>query len=153
MFTFLWHTMSLHVGSRVARCSCMTSPPAAEAVDWQCGSLVLSGVVVWIDHRTSVFCIGVRPAVALRRQTHSDTDQTQNAPVWRSSRLNSHHHTRHDKTVLCVSYLAWQCELALRTPHLHSLTHTITQTRVQVCIYTAMSQLVSFYMLVIGLFD
>jgi len=55
----------------------------------------------------------VRPAVALRRPTHSDTDQTQNAPVWPSDRLISHRHTRHDKTVLSVSCLAWRCELAL----------------------------------------
>jgi len=61
-----------------------------------------------------VFCVGVRPAVALRRPTHSDTDQTQNAPVWRSSRLSSHSHTRHDKPVLSVSYLVWRCELNAR---------------------------------------
>jgi len=36
--------------------------------------------------------------------------QTQNAPAWRSGRLNSHHHTRHDKTVLSMSCLAWRCE-------------------------------------------
>ena len=49
------------------------------------------------------------------RPTHSDADPTQNAPVWRSGRLNSHRpHTRHDKTVLSVSCLAWQCELGIR---------------------------------------
>jgi len=60
-----------------------------------------------LDRRTSAFCVGVRPAVALRRPTHSDADQTQNAPVWRSGRLNSHRHTRYNKTVLSVSCLAW----------------------------------------------
>ena len=44
------------------------------------------------------------------RVTHSDKDQTQNAPVWRSSRLSSDRHTRHDKTVLSVSCLAWRCD-------------------------------------------
>jgi len=66
------------------------------------------------DRPSSAFCVGVRPAVAPRRPTHSDTDQTQNAPVWRSGRLSSHRHTRHDKTVLSVSCLAWRCELALK---------------------------------------
>ena len=53
----------------------------------------------------------MRSAVALRRPTHSDTDQTQNAPVRRSGRLNTHRHTGHDKTVASVSCLAWRCEL------------------------------------------
>jgi len=56
--------------------------------------------------------VGVRPAVALRRPTHTDADQTQNAPVWRSDRLSSHGHTRHDESVQCVSCWAWPCELA-----------------------------------------
>ena len=48
------------------------------------------------------------------RPSHSDADPTLNAPVWRSGRLNSHRpHTRHDKTVLSVSCLAWQCELGI----------------------------------------
>ena len=53
---------------------------------------------------TSVFCVGVRPAVALRRPTHSDTDQTQNASVWRPSRLNSHRHAMQMRknSPLCV---------------------------------------------------
>jgi len=46
--------------------------------------------------------VGVRPAVALRRPIHFDTDRTQNAPVWRSGRLSSHRHNTHDKTVLSV---------------------------------------------------
>ena len=36
---------------------------------------------------------------------------TLNALVGRSGRLNSHRHTRHDKTVLSVSCLVCQCEL------------------------------------------
>jgi len=52
---------------------------------------VVSGGVNWVGP-TNAFCVGVRPAVALRRPTHSDTDQTQNAPVWRSGRLNSYRH-------------------------------------------------------------
>jgi len=86
----------------------------------QAGATVFS-CLVWLcdlslpDSPTSAFCVGVRPAVALPRPTHSDTDQRQNAPVWRSGRLNNlHRHTRHNKTVLSVSCLAWQCELALR---------------------------------------
>jgi len=74
---------------------------------------VVSGGANWVGP-TSAFCVGVRPAVALRRPTHPDTDQTQNAPVWRSSQLNSHLHIRHDKTVLSVSCLARRCELAFK---------------------------------------
>jgi len=91
----------------------------AEAVDRQArqSCLVLSGVAVWVDRRTRAFCAGVRPAVALRRLTHSNTDQTQNAPAWLSGRLSSHRHTTHDKTVLSVSCLAWRCKLrAFRRP-------------------------------------
>jgi len=91
----------------------------AEAVDRQArqSCLVLSGLAMWVDRRTSAFCVGVRLAVALRRPTHSDTDQTQNAPAWLSGRLSSHRHTTHDKTVLSVSCLAWRCELrAFRRP-------------------------------------
>jgi len=43
--------------------------------------------------------------------THSDADPTQNAPIWRSGRLSSYRHTRHDKTVLSVSCLPLRCEL------------------------------------------
>jgi len=48
------------------------------------------------------------------RTAPPDTDHTQNAPVWRSSRLSSHRRTRHDKTVLSVSCLVWRCELAFK---------------------------------------
>jgi len=41
----------------------------------------LSGVAMRIDRWTSAFCVGVRPAVALRRRTHSDADQTHNASI------------------------------------------------------------------------
>ena len=53
---------------------------------------VLSGGVNRVGP-TSAFCVGLRPAVALRRPTHSDTDKTQNAPSHLS--VNSHRHTRH----------------------------------------------------------
>ena len=63
----------------------------AAAVDRQARRpcLVWCGGVNWVGP-TSAFSVGVRPAVALRRLTYSDLEQTQNAPVWRSSRLNSH---------------------------------------------------------------
>jgi len=53
----------------------------------------------------------VRSASECVRRSHSDADQTLKAPVWRSGRLNSHHHTRHYKTVLSVLCLTWRCEL------------------------------------------
>jgi len=56
------------------------------------------------DRRTSAFCVGVRPAVALRRPTHSDPERTCRA-------VSSHRHARHDKTVLSVSCRVWRCEL------------------------------------------
>ena len=69
---------------------------------------VVSCRVNWVGP-TCAFCVGVRPAVALRRPTHSDTEQTQNAPVWRSDRLSSHLHTRRDKTVLSVAVWIGYC--------------------------------------------
>ena len=47
--------------------------------------VVSGGVNESRDRRTSAFSVGVRPAVALRRPTHCDTDQARNAPVWRSA--------------------------------------------------------------------
>ena len=61
---------------------------------------VVSGGLNWVGP-TSAFCVGVCPAVALRRPTHPDTVRIQNAPVWRSRRLNSHRHS-YDKTVVYV---------------------------------------------------
>jgi len=61
----------------------------------------------------------------LRRRTPRHRQETQNAPVWRLSRLNSHHHTRHDKTVLSVSSLVWQCELLLTCSHFSALTLSV----------------------------
>jgi len=57
-----------------------------------------------------------------RRRTPRHRQEARNAPVWRLSRLNSHHHTRHDKTVLSVSSLVWQCELLLMCSHFSALT-------------------------------
>ena len=54
----------------------------------------------------------VRRSYCAARHT-ADTDQTQNAAVWRSGRLSSHRHTRHDKTVQSVSCLVCRCKLAL----------------------------------------
>ena len=53
----------------------------------------------------------MRSASECVRRSHSDADQTLKAPVWRSGRLKSHHHTRHYKTVLSVLCLTWRCEL------------------------------------------
>ena len=71
-----------------------------------------------------------------RHRTHLSRKHT--IPL--SGRLNSHRHTRHDKTVLSVSCLAWRCELvhgpftghrchcgsrvhACMTPHTVSVNH------------------------------
>jgi len=43
------------------------------------------------------------------------------APVWRSGRLNSHRHTRQDKTVLSVSCLASRCELGISVSYRQSV--------------------------------
>ena len=56
------------------------------------------------DRRTSAFSVGVRPAVALRRPTHSDAERTCRA-------VSSQRHARRDKTVLSVSCRVWRCEL------------------------------------------
>ena len=110
---FAWLTTSLRVGGWTASCL-----PGLCRGGRQAGATVLS-CLVWrcelsLPYRpTNAFCVGVRPAVALHRPTHSDTDLTQNPPVRRSGRLNSHRHARHDKTVLSVSCLAWRCELSL----------------------------------------
>ena len=66
------------------------------------GAAVLSGVVVWTDLRTSAFCVGVRPAVTLRRQTHSDTDQTQNTLVG-PTQFTSPHQTWQNSPVCVLS--------------------------------------------------
>ena len=83
---------------------------------------VLSGGVNRVGP-TSAFCVGVRPAVALRRQTHFDTDKTQNAPVWRSSRLRSHRrHIRHDKTVIMLFswlFYVFTCRFLLVSSYIH----------------------------------
>jgi len=63
------------------------------------------------DRPTSPFCVGVRPAVAPAVPSATRHTATLNALVGRSGRLNSHCHTRHDKTVLSVSCLVCQCEL------------------------------------------
>jgi len=42
----------------------------------------------------------LRRSASSGRTAPPDTDQTQNAPVWRSGRLSSHRHTGHDKTVV-----------------------------------------------------
>ena len=49
----------------------------------------MSYQAVWIDRRTSAFCVGVRPAVAQRCPTHFDTDQKHNAPDCLSGRAES----------------------------------------------------------------
>jgi len=65
---------------------------AAAVVDWQ----VRQSCLVWWREltagqmRSASECIRV---VALHRQT-------QNSPVWHSGQLNSHRHTKHDKTVV-----------------------------------------------------
>jgi len=83
---FAWHTTSLLVVVLVARPS------------WPCiaAAAVSKALPAWPPPPWLIHC---------------DVDPTQNAPVLWSGRLNSHRHTRHDKTVLSVSCLAWRCEL------------------------------------------
>jgi len=63
------------------------------------------------DRQTSAFaseCVRRSHRQCLRRQRHSDAECTCRAG---SGRLNSHRHTRHDKTVLSVPCLMCRCEL------------------------------------------
>ena len=58
--------------------------------------LVVSGVAVRIDCRTSAFCVRVRPAVALRRRTHSlrhrtDTERTRTDMLRSNSKSLGNH--------------------------------------------------------------
>jgi len=53
------------------------------------------------------FCVGVRPAVALLRPTHSDAERT--SRVVGPTQFTPP--ARHDKTVLSVSLLVCRCEL------------------------------------------
>ena len=71
--------------------------------------LSVSYQAVWTESARQV-----RSASECVRRSHSAARHTptQNAPVWRSGRLNSHRHIRHDKTVLSLSCLALRCELA-----------------------------------------
>ena len=61
-----------------ARRSCL--PGLRRGGGRQVGATVLSGMAVWTDRRTSAFCVGVRPTVALRpRDTlrqRPDTERT-----------------------------------------------------------------------------
>ena len=68
-----------------------------------------------VIQRKSVKCRQVRAASECVRRSHCAARHTptQNAPVWRSGRLNPHRPSRHDRTSLPVSCLAWRCELAL----------------------------------------
>ena len=68
------------------------------------GSLVVSGVAVWIDRRTSSFCVGVRPAVALRRRTQSDAERTCRAVG--PTQFTPPHQTRQNSPVYVVSGVA-----------------------------------------------
>jgi len=114
---FVWRTTSLRVGGRAARRSCL---PGLRRDSWRRrstgrrDSLVVSGVAVRTECARPLDRFILRRSASGGRTappTHFDTDQTQNSFVWWSGRLNSHRHTRHDKTVLSVSCLAWRCEL------------------------------------------
>jgi len=96
---FAWRTTSLRVGGRAARRSCLRRGGGGR----QAGATV-SGVAVRTDRQTSAFCVGVRPAVALRRPT-----QTQNAPVWSLS--DSVHTATPDTTQTGLLRRVW-CELS-----------------------------------------
>ena len=101
---FAWRTTSLRVGGRAAS-------RRRRSTDKR-GSLVLSCLMSPCelsrpDRPTSAFCVGVRPAVAPTVPAPPDTERTCRAV----GRLNSHLHTRHDKTVLSVSCPVWRCEL------------------------------------------
>ena len=79
----------------------------------------------------------VRSASECVRQSHCaawhfPTDPTQNAPVWQSSRLNSHSHTRHDKNspVCVVSGVAvWTERLLLACSDFKFLSATVLSCR------------------------
>ena len=94
MFTFSWRITWLRAGGPAARRSCLAG--LRRGGGRQAGAAVLS-CLVWRSHCAA----GCTP-------THAER-----ALVGRSGRLNSHRHTRHDKTVLSVSCLAWYYELAL----------------------------------------
>ena len=100
---FAWRTTSLRVGGRVARRSCL--PGLRCGGGRQAGATVLSCLVCPCELSRRDKCNAsecVRRSHCAARHT-----PTQNAPIWLSGRLSSHRHTRHDKTVLSVSCLAW----------------------------------------------
>ena len=83
---------------------------AAAAVDRQArqSCRVWCGGVNWVGPtarqvRSASECVRRSHRQCLRRPTHSDAERT--------CQLTSHHHTRHDKTVLSVSRLVCRCEL------------------------------------------
>ena len=67
------------------------------------------------DRPTSPFCVGVRPAVALYRPTHSDAERT--CRVVGPTHLTPPHQTRQDG--LFVSCLVCRCDHC--TEHVHTL--------------------------------
>jgi len=74
------------------------------------------------------FCVGVRPAVALLRPTHSDAERT--SRVVGPTQFTPP--ARHDKTVLSVSLLVCRCELddcCERAQTLYFLSATVLSCR------------------------
>jgi len=106
VFTFSWCTMSLRVGDRAARRSCLPSGGGGR----QAGTAVLLLLVWQCEFTTGQ----VRSASECVRRSHCAARHTptQSVLVWLSGRLSSHRrHTRYDKTVLSVSFLVCRCEL------------------------------------------
>ena len=74
------------------------------------------------------FCVGVRPAVALLRPTHSDAERT--SRVVGPTQFTPP--ARHDTTVLSVSLLVCRCELddcSERAQTLYFLSATVLSCR------------------------
>jgi len=111
VFTFSWRITWLRAGAPAARRSCLAG--LRRGGGRQAGAAVLS-CLVWRCELTAgqvgsvSECVRRSHCAAGRTPTHAER-----ALVGRSGRLNSHRHTRHDKTVLSVSCLAWYYELAL----------------------------------------
>ena len=109
MFTFSWRTTSLRVGGRAARSGCL--PGLRRGGGGRLAGATVLSCLVWRCELTSG---QVRSASECVRRSHCAaryTPTTQNALVGWWGRLNSHRHTRHDKTVQSVSCLVCRCEL------------------------------------------
>ena len=85
------------------------TPTACLYFAWSTTLLRVGGLAA----RLACIAAAAVPARPLQPPNTSDADTTQNAPVWRSGPLSSHH-TRHNKSIVSVSCLAWRCEFHIR---------------------------------------